>query len=88
MSILWHSLWQGVGKSTLAKKIAASWKCVLIDGKYSCCISGLCPSMRYEIFLTSCHNISDTDLLDTHIKNKTKEGIEVSVIFYVTGQNG
>ncbi|XP_076612348.1 adenylate kinase 9 isoform X2 [Chaetodon auriga] len=40
----------GVGKSTLAKKLAASWRCVLID---------------------------DTDLLDTHIKNKTKEGVEL-----------
>ncbi|XP_071335378.1 adenylate kinase 9 isoform X3 [Trachinotus anak] len=40
----------GVGKSTLAKKIAESWKCILID---------------------------DTDLLNTHIKNKTKEGIEL-----------
>ncbi|XP_050927825.1 LOW QUALITY PROTEIN: adenylate kinase 9 [Lates calcarifer] len=40
----------GVGKSTLAKKIAESWKCVLID---------------------------DTDLLNTHIKNKTKQGVEL-----------
>ncbi|XP_047429649.1 adenylate kinase 9 [Mugil cephalus] len=40
----------GVGKSTLAKKIAESWKCILID---------------------------DTDLLNSHIKNKTKEGIEL-----------
>ncbi|XP_053192664.1 adenylate kinase 9 [Scomber japonicus] len=40
----------GVGKSTLAKKIAESWKCILID---------------------------DTDLLNTHIKNKTKEGKEL-----------
>ncbi|XP_047243110.1 adenylate kinase 9 isoform X2 [Girardinichthys multiradiatus] len=40
----------GVGKSTLAKNIAESWKCILID---------------------------DTDLLDTHIKNKTKEGTEL-----------
>ncbi|XP_056260814.1 adenylate kinase 9 isoform X1 [Seriola aureovittata] len=40
----------GVGKSTLAKKIAQSWKCILID---------------------------DTDLLNTHIKNKTKQGIEL-----------
>ncbi|KAM9339254.1 adenylate kinase 9 [Symphorus nematophorus] len=40
----------GVGKSTLAKKIAESWKCILID---------------------------DTDVLDTHIKNKTKQGIEL-----------
>ncbi|KAM6915133.1 LOW QUALITY PROTEIN: adenylate kinase 9 [Xenentodon cancila] len=39
-----------VGKSTLAKKIADSWKCVLID---------------------------DTNLLNTHIKNKTKEGTEL-----------
>ncbi|XP_061587402.1 adenylate kinase 9 [Cololabis saira] len=40
----------GVGKSTLAKKIADSWKCVLID---------------------------DTNLLNTHIKKKTKEGLEL-----------
>ncbi|XP_032398949.1 adenylate kinase 9 isoform X3 [Etheostoma spectabile] len=40
----------GVGKSTLAKNIAESWKCVLID---------------------------DTDLLNTHIKNKTKQGVEI-----------
>ncbi|XP_041832401.1 adenylate kinase 9 isoform X1 [Melanotaenia boesemani] len=40
----------GVGKSTLAKKIADSWKCILID---------------------------DTDLLNTHIRNKTKEGLEL-----------
>ncbi|XP_029281159.1 LOW QUALITY PROTEIN: adenylate kinase 9 [Cottoperca gobio] len=40
----------GVGKSTLAKKIAESWKCILID---------------------------DTDLLNTHIQNKTKDGIEL-----------
>ncbi|XP_040920922.1 adenylate kinase 9 [Toxotes jaculatrix] len=40
----------GVGKSTLAKKIAESWKCILID---------------------------DTDLLNSHIKNKTKQGIEL-----------
>uniref|UniRef100_A0A8C2ZHF6 AAA+ ATPase domain-containing protein n=1 Tax=Cyclopterus lumpus TaxID=8103 RepID=A0A8C2ZHF6_CYCLU len=33
----------GVGKSTLAKKLAESWKCILIDGKYNCCISGPCP---------------------------------------------
>ncbi|XP_039637151.1 adenylate kinase 9 isoform X2 [Perca fluviatilis] len=40
----------GVGKSTLAKNIAESWKCILID---------------------------DTDLLNTHIKNKTKQGVEI-----------
>ncbi|XP_063352163.1 adenylate kinase 9 [Pelmatolapia mariae] len=40
----------GVGKSTLAKKIAESWRCVLID---------------------------DTNLLNTHIKNETKEGLEL-----------
>ncbi|XP_054474711.1 adenylate kinase 9 [Anoplopoma fimbria] len=40
----------GVGKSTLAKKIAESWKCILID---------------------------DTDLLNTHLRNKTKQGIEL-----------
>ncbi|XP_058469998.1 adenylate kinase 9 [Solea solea] len=40
----------GVGKSTLAKIIAESWKCILID---------------------------DTDLLNTHIKNKTKQGEEL-----------
>ncbi|KAM9840260.1 adenylate kinase 9 [Aulostomus maculatus] len=37
----------GVGKSTLAKKIAKSWGCTLVD---------------------------DTELLNTHIQNKTKEG--------------
>ncbi|KAF7230651.1 adenylate kinase 9 isoform X1 [Nothobranchius furzeri] len=40
----------GVGKSTLAKMIATSWHCVLID---------------------------DTDLLQTHIKDKTKEGTQI-----------
>ncbi|XP_039454978.1 adenylate kinase 9 isoform X1 [Oreochromis aureus] len=40
----------GVGKSTLAKKIAESWGCILID---------------------------DTNLLNTHIKNETKEGLEL-----------
>ncbi|KAM4713125.1 adenylate kinase 9 [Anableps anableps] len=45
----------GIGKSTLAKNIAASWNCILID---------------------------DTDLLNTHIKNKTKEGIELLNILY------
>ncbi|KAF7661399.1 hypothetical protein LDENG_00263080 [Lucifuga dentata] len=40
----------GVGKSTLAKKIAESWRCILID---------------------------DTDLLNTHIKNQTKQGTEL-----------
>nr|XP_046228264.1 adenylate kinase 9 [Scatophagus argus] len=40
----------GVGKSTLAKNIAESWKCILID---------------------------DTDLLSTHIKNKTEQGLEL-----------
>ncbi|XP_034755963.1 adenylate kinase 9 isoform X2 [Etheostoma cragini] len=40
----------GVGKSTLAKNIAESWKCILID---------------------------DTDLLNTHIDNKTKQGEEI-----------
>ncbi|XP_056284243.1 adenylate kinase 9 [Pseudoliparis swirei] len=40
----------GVGKSTLAKQLAESWKCILID---------------------------DTDLLNTHLKNKTKQGIEL-----------
>ncbi|XP_074541277.1 adenylate kinase 9 [Halichoeres trimaculatus] len=40
----------GTGKSTLAKKLAESWKCILID---------------------------DTDLLNTHINNKTEEGTEV-----------
>ncbi|KAK9531540.1 hypothetical protein VZT92_010959 [Zoarces viviparus] len=40
----------GVGKSTLAKKIAESWKCILID---------------------------DTDILNTHLENKTKQGIEL-----------
>ncbi|KAG7244154.1 hypothetical protein INR49_004227 [Caranx melampygus] len=43
----------GVGKTTLAKKIADSWKCILID---------------------------DTDLLNTHIENKTKEGLELRKI--------
>uniref|UniRef100_UPI003AAF6DC3 adenylate kinase 9 n=1 Tax=Centroberyx gerrardi TaxID=166262 RepID=UPI003AAF6DC3 len=40
----------GVGKSTLAKLIAESWKCILID---------------------------DTELLKTHIKDQTKQGIEL-----------
>ncbi|KAM3861101.1 LOW QUALITY PROTEIN: adenylate kinase 9-like [Diretmus argenteus] len=40
----------GVGKSTLAKKIAESWKCILID---------------------------DTELLNTHIKDETKQGREL-----------
>ncbi|XP_067338079.1 adenylate kinase 9 [Channa argus] len=40
----------GVGKSTLGKKLAESWKCILVD---------------------------DTDLLNTHINNKTKQGIEL-----------
>ncbi|XP_029352962.1 adenylate kinase 9 [Echeneis naucrates] len=40
----------GVGKSTLAKNIAESWKCILID---------------------------DTDLINTHIKNNTEQGIEL-----------
>ncbi|XP_034018068.1 adenylate kinase 9 [Thalassophryne amazonica] len=40
----------GVGKSTLAKKISASWNCILID---------------------------DTDLLNMHIQNQTKEGKEM-----------
>ncbi|KAL3052487.1 hypothetical protein OYC64_005101 [Pagothenia borchgrevinki] len=40
----------GVGKSSLARRIAESWKCILID---------------------------DTDLLNTHIINKTNEGIEL-----------
>uniref|UniRef100_UPI0037E901CB adenylate kinase 9 n=1 Tax=Semicossyphus pulcher TaxID=241346 RepID=UPI0037E901CB len=39
----------GVGKSTLAKTLAESWKCILID---------------------------DTDLLGTHIKDKTEPGLE------------
>ncbi|XP_060948025.1 adenylate kinase 9-like [Limanda limanda] len=40
----------GIGKSTLAKNIAESWKCILID---------------------------DTDVLNTHIQNRTKEGLEL-----------
>ncbi|XP_075872948.1 adenylate kinase 9 isoform X2 [Nelusetta ayraudi] len=40
----------GVGKTTLAKRVADSWKCILID---------------------------DTTLLETHIKNKTKEGTRI-----------
>ncbi|KAK2856221.1 hypothetical protein Q5P01_004956 [Channa striata] len=40
----------GVGKSTLAKKLAESWECILVD---------------------------DTDLLKTHIKNQTKQGLEL-----------
>ncbi|CAB1435475.1 unnamed protein product [Pleuronectes platessa] len=40
----------GIGKSTLAKNIAESCKCILID---------------------------DTDVLNTHIQNKTKEGLEL-----------
>ncbi|XP_024863203.1 adenylate kinase 9 isoform X2 [Kryptolebias marmoratus] len=40
----------GVGKTTLAKNISESWKCILID---------------------------DTDLLNMHIKNQTKEGLEL-----------
>ncbi|XP_053736927.1 adenylate kinase 9 [Synchiropus splendidus] len=38
----------GVGKSTLARKIAESWNCILID---------------------------DTELIDTHMKSTTNEGI-------------
>ncbi|XP_028252479.1 adenylate kinase 9 isoform X2 [Parambassis ranga] len=45
----------GVGKSTLAKIIAESWKCILID---------------------------DTDLLESHIKNKTKDGEKLLDILY------
>ncbi|XP_065820230.1 adenylate kinase 9 [Labrus bergylta] len=45
----------GVGKSTLAKKLAESWKCILID---------------------------DTDLLNTHIKNKTEQGLELLNILF------
>lgn len=33
------------------------------------------------MFLISFYNISDTDLLNTHIKTKTKEGMEVSKDF-------
>uniref|UniRef100_A0A3Q3G287 Adenylate kinase 9 n=1 Tax=Labrus bergylta TaxID=56723 RepID=A0A3Q3G287_9LABR len=44
----------GVGKSTLAKKLAESWKCILID----------------------------TDLLNTHIKNKTEQGLELLNILF------
>ncbi|XP_030261487.1 adenylate kinase 9 isoform X1 [Sparus aurata] len=40
----------GVGKSTLAKEIAQSWKCILVD---------------------------DTDLLNTNIENKTRQGEEL-----------
>ncbi|XP_037541400.1 adenylate kinase 9 [Nematolebias whitei] len=40
----------GIGKSTLAKTISKSWKCILID---------------------------DTEVLNMHIKNKTKEGLEL-----------
>ncbi|XP_069370668.1 adenylate kinase 9 [Paralichthys olivaceus] len=40
----------GIGKSTLAKNIAESWKCILID---------------------------DTDVVNTHIQNSTKEGLEL-----------
>ncbi|XP_060948026.1 adenylate kinase 9-like [Limanda limanda] len=43
----------GIGKSTLAKNIAESWKCIYID---------------------------DTDVLNTHIQNRTKEGLELLVI--------
>uniref|UniRef100_A0A8D3BXV2 Adenylate kinase 9 n=1 Tax=Scophthalmus maximus TaxID=52904 RepID=A0A8D3BXV2_SCOMX len=43
-----HFVLQGVGKSTLAQKIAESWRCILID-----------------------------DLLNTHITNETKEGLEI-----------
>lgn len=77
---LCHYSGQGVGKSTLARKIAESWRCILIDGECNFCISGLCSNIIH-MFLTSLYTISDTDLLNTHIKNKTKEGIEVSTIF-------
>ncbi|XP_019729370.1 adenylate kinase 9 [Hippocampus comes] len=40
----------GVGKSTLAKNIAETWGCVLID---------------------------DTEVLDSHIRNKTEDGIKL-----------
>lgn len=81
MKFYWHFLLQGVGKSTLAKKIAESWKCILIDGNYNSCIFG--PNIIFiftsiQIFVI-CFYISDTDLLNTHIKNKTKEGKEVSI---------
>ncbi|KAM9703756.1 adenylate kinase 9 [Menidia menidia] len=40
----------GVGKSTLARMVAESWKCILID---------------------------DTDLLNTHVINKTEDGLKL-----------
>lgn len=71
-------LWQGVGKSTLAKNISESWKCILIDGMF---FSGtfilifVCTAVNIFLYLK---NVLDTDLLNTHIKNKTKEGIGVN----------
>lgn len=41
-----------------------------------------------KTFLISFYNISDTDVLNTHIKNKTQQGIEVSTIFCVKAQKG
>ncbi|XP_014868942.1 PREDICTED: adenylate kinase 9 isoform X2 [Poecilia mexicana] len=56
-SLLWRNLKknqkkpiQGVGKSTLARNIATSYRCILIDA---------------------------TDMLNTYIKTKTQEGIEL-----------
>ncbi|XP_016527420.1 adenylate kinase 9 isoform X2 [Poecilia formosa] len=56
-SLLWRNLKknqkkpiQGVGKSTLARNIAVSYRCILIDA---------------------------TDMLNTYIKTKTQEGIEL-----------
>lgn len=43
------------------------------------------PSLvKIKYFYLPFYNFSDTDLLMTHIKNESKEGIEVSISYKVT----
>lgn len=61
----------------------------MIDGKYIIC--SLYQDNVYVLYIRSnifhlLHDISDTDLLNTHINNKTKQGIEVSLCHGTAGK--
>ncbi len=70
---------QGVGKSTLARKLAKTWNCILIDGKWSSAFDVTLPLLHMEFLKISFSPYLDTDLLNSHISDETEQGIQVCI---------
>ncbi len=74
---------QGVGKSTLARKVAKTWNCILIDGKWSSAFKVKLPFLDIEFLNIKSLPYLDTDLLNSHISDETEQGIQVCIIIII-----